>query len=565
VRTDAKRLQQILKNLLSNAFKFTEKGGVTVRAQIASDGWSRDHPVLSAAEQVVAFTIADTGIGISRENQKIIFEAFQQGDGSTSRKYGGTGLGLSISREIARLLGAEIALVSAPGEGSSFTLYLPVEFTHAQGDDKSAAAAALLPEAGIAAAPPADQALLDDRRQLDGSAPAILIVEEDIALAGLLLGIVRELGMKGVVVTRAREVLQLASDLRIDAISFDASPPDMDSWSLLDRLKHDPATRHIPVHVMSAQEQLGRGHSLGIFGFTGKPAEREELVAAFQRLKDFVERPERRLLVVGSGPNPGGLAALLGTLPGTSVATARHDGAVKAAGKAQPDCIVVDLSLAPVQGITFLRSLKAAGMRDDMPVIVHVPKKLSARNAAALQEAMPWINKRIVNDSDELLEEVTLFLHQRIDSLPGEIRDAIDRCGRTGAVFAGARIAIIDDDIRNIFSLTSVLEQYGVEVVHAEDGRSGIELVRSSPDLDLVLVDIMMPEVDGYETIKRIRGLGGDVCRLPLIAVTAKAMKGDRQKCLDAGASDYLAKPVDPDQLISKVRTWLQRMREAAE
>jgi signal transduction histidine kinase/CheY-like chemotaxis protein len=565
VFTDTLRLQQVLFNLLSNAFKFTEQGGVSVQARNATSGWSTDHPVLTRTGRVVAFTIADTGIGISPENQKIIFEAFQQGDGSTSRKYGGTGLGLSISREIARLLGAEIVLDSAPGKGSAFTLYLPVEFDAHLGQERLAVETAAPRLGEEAVTPLATPVLLDDRRQLDGSVPAILIVEHDVEYARTLLDVVRDLGMRGVVVQRAREVLQMATDLRIDGMVFDIGPPDMDGWSLLDRLKHDPATRHIPVHVVSAQEQFGRGRSLGVFGFTSKPAEREELSAAFQRLRDFIGRGERRLLLVGSGSNPGGLAELLGKLPNTAVTIARHDAAAKEIAAASPDSIVLDLSQAPVQGIAFLRRLKAVDGSEGTHVIVHAPKKLSARHAAALQEAMPWINKRIVGDDDALLDEVTLFLHQRVDELPAEIRASIERRGRKDAVLGGARIAIIDDDIRNIFSLTSVLEQYGVEVVHAEDGRSGIELVRASPDLDLVLVDIMMPEMDGYETIRRIRDLGGDLCRLPLIAVTAKAMKGDRQKCLDAGASDYLAKPVDPDQLISKVRTWLHRMREAAE
>ena len=563
ISTDTLRLQQVLFNLLSNAFKFTEKGGVTVRAALAEEGWSSDHPVLNRTDRVVAFSIADTGIGISPDNQKIIFEAFQQGDGSTSRKYGGTGLGLSISREIARLLGAEILLESTPGNGSTFTLYLPVEF-RGSGMQSGAAPAALM-EDGRDEALALDQALLDDRRQLDGSAPAVLVVAEDTAVARVLLDLTHEQGMKAVVAGRARDVLQLVRELPIDAIVFDISPSDLDGWNFVDRLKHEPATRHLPVHVISSQEQLGRGGSLGIFGFTGIPAEQAELLAALERLKGFLTRQGRRLLLVGSPADPHELGPRLGDLPDTTVTALSGAAAAEAAAEPDLDCVVVDLSLAPAQGIAFLRALATADVRDGLPVIVYAPKKLSARNAKVLQDPMPRIIRRVVAEAGALLEEATLFLHLRVDSLPRPLRDAVERRDRADTALAGARIAIIDDDIRNIFSLTSVLEQYDVEVVHAEDGRSGIELVRTTPNLDLVLVDIMMPEVDGYETIRRIRGLGGAVCRLPLIAVTAKAMKGDRQKCLDAGASDYLAKPVDPDQLVATVRSWLNRVREAAE
>jgi signal transduction histidine kinase/CheY-like chemotaxis protein len=566
IYTDALRLQQVLFNLLSNAFKFTETGMVSVRARVATDGWSKSHPVLATTEQVIAFTITDTGIGISPENQKIIFEAFQQGDGSTSRKYGGTGLGLSISREIARLLGAEITLESAPGQGSSFTLFLPVEIASARGQDAAANGASSRPwQDTVSAAPVAERAVQDDRRHLDGSAPVILIVEDDASFAGVLLNVVRELGMKGVVSEHAREVLQMASELQVDAISFDIGLPDMDGWGLLDRLKHDPATRHIPVHVISVEEQLPRGHGIGIFGFTRKPASREELLASFRRIKDLSERHERRLLLVGSGSDPDGLGALLGQLPDTSLRLVKHDDAVGEIATMGPDCIVVDLSRSQPRGIKFLRDVQQIAGADGPPVVVYAPNKIAAKSSDKLQAVMPAVNRRIVNNTDALLDTTTLFLHQKLADLPGEVVASLEKSKQSDVVFDGAKIAIIDDDIRNIFSLTSVLEQYNIEVVHAEDGRSGIELVRATPALDLVLVDIMMPEMDGYETIQHLRGLDGDLGRLPLIAVTAKAMKGDRQKCLDAGASDYLAKPVDPEQLIAKVRNWLHRVREAAE
>jgi signal transduction histidine kinase/DNA-binding response OmpR family regulator/HAMP domain-containing protein len=569
IYTDEMRLQQVLLNLLSNAFKFTSKGSVIVRGELATGGWSSDHPVLSRTDRVIAFAISDTGIGISRENQKIIFEAFQQADGSTSRKYGGTGLGLSICREIARLLGGEIKVQSKPGEGSIFTLYLPLDLQPIEASQQSAlsvaAQAAALETRTDAEAPdvPRPRPVVDDRAQLDGSAPAVLIVEDDVNFANVLLDAAHEAGMKAVMTGRGGDVLAMASKLPIDAISFDIGLPDVDGWALLDRLKHDVEARHIPVHVISVQEQRRRSLNMGVFGFTGKPAEREELLAAFHRLRDFAERSERTLLLVRSGSRNVGLDELLSGRPNVVIKPVKPGDARAEAETGRYDCIAVDLSTAPAQGIRFLQDLRGAAVPDGLPVIVYAPKKLSAKNAEALQAPMPLINRRIVDSRDALLNEAALFLHQRVADLPDQAQEAVQRMGREDPALEGTRVAIIDDDIRNIFSLTSVLEQYGVEIVHAEDGHSGVELVRTSSEIDVVLVDIMMPEMDGYETIRRIRSLGGGFERLPLIAVTAKAMKEDRQKCLDAGASDYIAKPVDPDQLISTIRAWLYRPREA--
>ncbi|MFC3230555.1 response regulator, partial [Marinibaculum pumilum] len=584
IYTDAMRLQQVLFNLLSNAFKFTHDGEVALTAQVAKDGWSPDHPVLSTSAQVIAFTISDTGIGISEDHQKIIFEAFQQGDGSTSRKYGGTGLGLSISREIAKLLGAEITLRSEAGKGSTFTLYMPIDLDPADSlSGSEPAPTRTLPPRSLpphnlptaetpppeAVALPAPSAAIDDRRKLDGSTPAVLIVEDDVGFANILLDIVRETEMKGVVIGRGREVLSMAREQRIDAISFDIGLPDMHGWALFDRLKHDIGTRHIPIHIISVQEQKMRGLEMGAFGFTGKPAERELLAASFTRLRDFVSRPARRLLVVGSGDM--GLAGVLDAGDRLQVQVVPRTEAMQAMQAEPVDCVVLDLTAAPAQGLKFLTALRDADLPGDpsgklegeLPVIVHTGTSLSARTAEALRAPMPWIVRRITAHRDTLIDEVAKNLHLPVAELGAEAQEAIDRVSRTDAALNGARIAIIDDDIRNIFSLTSVLEQHGVEVFHAEDGEGGIALVHDTAGLDMVLVDIMMPEMDGYETLRRLRRLGEPLGSLPLIAVTAKAMAEDRQKCLDAGASDYLAKPVDPEQLISTVRTWLYKAEAA--
>ncbi|WP_413740684.1 HAMP domain-containing protein [Sphingomonas sp. Sphisp66] len=439
IRTDEKRLQQIVLNLLSNAFKFTSQGSVTLSVRTVESGWSTNHPVLRGVDRAVEIAVTDTGIGIPKDKQKLIFEAFQQADGTTSRKYGGTGLGLSISREIARLLGGELQVRSIPGKGSTFTLFVPPQ----------AIAPATLPAPGSqprydnsgALAPPALPAtfeLSDDRDTLEG-APFVLIVEDDPTFASILLDIAHGQGLKGVISAAGAGTLSLARKLQPDAITLDLGLTDIDGFVLLDLLKHDPQTRHMPIHVISGADKLAQAIDLGATGVTEKPAEGEELAAVFKQLAATIEG--RRKTVV------------------------------------------------------------------------------------------------------ELVPEAEAAL-------------------RTVPELAGARILIVDDDIRNIYSLTSVLESYGVEVLHAERGADGIVILEQTPGIDIALIDIMMPEMDGYETMRQIRQRPA-LAALPLISVTAKAMKGDRQKCLDAGASDYIAKPVDIDLLLALLRVWIARSREA--
>jgi signal transduction histidine kinase/DNA-binding response OmpR family regulator/HAMP domain-containing protein len=436
IRTDEKRLQQVVLNLLSNAFKFTSEGSVTLAVRPASGGWSTHHPVLRYVDQAIEIAVIDTGIGIPKAKQKLIFEAFQQADGTTSRKYGGTGLGLSISREIARLIGGELQVRSTPGQGSTFTLFVPMEAiapaalpmgdAHVRYDNSGA----LVP-----GALPAQMEVTDDRDAL-GDSPFVLIVEDDATFASILLDIAREAGLKGVVSTAGAGTLALARKLQPHAITLDLGLSDIDGFVLLDLLKHDPHTMHMPIQIISGAEKLASAMNLGAFGITEKPAGAEQLAAVFARLADHIRH--------APPPQP---------VPET-----------------------------------------AGGMRP-------VPE------------------------------------------------------------LAGARILIVDDDIRNIYSLTSVLEGHGVEVLHAEGGREGIAILEQTPDVDIALIDIMMPEMDGYKTMKQIRARPA-LAELPLIAVTAKAMKGDRQKCLDAGASDYIAKPVDIELLLALLRVWLARSRE---
>jgi signal transduction histidine kinase/CheY-like chemotaxis protein len=438
IRTDEKRLQQVVLNLLSNAFKFTANGSVTLAVSEVTSGWSAHHPILRDARRAIAIAVTDTGIGIPKDKQKLIFEAFQQADGTTSRKYGGTGLGLSISREIARLLGCELQVRSAVGQGSTFTLFVPLEAVWSVALPAGAASVGYTNSgATVPNALANDMEVSDDREALDDS-PFALIVEDDPAFAAILLDIARKAGLKGVVATAGAGTLALARKLQPHVITLDLGLSDIDGLVLLDLLKHDPQTMHIPVQVISGAEKLRSALSLGALGVTEKPATSEQLADVFAEL-------------------------------------ARH-----------------------------VRDTQA-----DRPHVLATPNE----SGVALRAS------------------------------PG---------------LTGAKILIVDDDIRNIYSLTGVLESYGVEVLHAEAGRDGIALLELHPDIDVALIDIMMPEMDGYEAIRQIRARPG-IAGVPLIAVTAKAMKGDRQKCLDAGASDYIAKPVDIELLLALLRVGVAR------
>jgi signal transduction histidine kinase/HAMP domain-containing protein/DNA-binding response OmpR family regulator len=438
IRTDEKRLQQIVLNLLSNAFKFTSKGSVTLGVSCATAGWSPTHPALRSADRAIEISVTDTGIGIPEDKQKLIFEAFQQADGTTSRKYGGTGLGLSISREIARLLGGELQVRSKPGEGSTFTLYVPLEAVAESAPAGATPARYDNSGAVVPTALPAPFDVNDDRDEL-GNDPFVLIVEDDPTFATILLDAAHEARLKGVVSTAGAGTLGMARKLQPSAITLDLGLADIDGFVLLDLLKHDPDTSEIPIQVISGADRTGSVMEMGAAGVTEKPAARADLVKLFKTLGEEARRQK--------------------------------------------------------------------------------PRKRKKTGAPPANRRLPEL--------------------------------------------AGAKVLIVDDDIRNIFSLTSVLESHDVEVLHAERGKDGIVILEQTPGVDVALIDIMMPDMDGYETMKQIRQRP-ELADIPLIAVTAKAMKGDRQKCLDAGASDYIAKPVDIELLLALVRVWVARAREAA-
>jgi HAMP domain-containing protein/signal transduction histidine kinase/DNA-binding response OmpR family regulator len=550
--TDDKRLQQIIKNLLSNAFKFTEHGHVKLSVSRARSGWNTGNDHLNKSGQVLAFKVEDTGIGIPEDKQRIIFEAFQQADGTTSRKYGGTGLGLSISREITRLLGGELSVESTPGQGSTFTLFVPLNFSPAV-QPASLQRSGPMPRPSISYSEPdiIREAIEDDRDHIEPGDGVVLIVEDDPRFAAILLSLVRETGFKGVVTAEGGAAPALARRFGPDAIMLDIGLPDMDGLALLDMLKHTPATRHIPVHLISADDQRGLGLSMGAFGFTHKPVEREVVVSTLTSVKDFVARADRRVALIGGEGEAADM--LRQTFESVEIATDLK-AVLDRSPEDRPGAVVVE---AGAVGAGEMIELLRQSDRIVDPVVVYAASDLASEDERQLRLAVFGGLVRLARMPDQLIDQVSLLLHEPIESLPAPARAKLNQARLVDPVLTGKRVLVIDDDIRNIFSLASALEEYGVEMQYAESGRAGLEVLAKEP-VDIALVDIMMPDMDGYETIREIRSKDS-LTDLPVIAVTAKAMKGDRQKCIQAGASDYVSKPVDIDHLISVIRVSLQR------
>ena len=566
VVTDSKRLQQVLKNLLSNAFKFTEVGGVRLSVSQARSGWTEGHPILDNAASVVAFEVSDTGIGIPFEKQRIIFEAFQQADAGTSRKYGGTGLGLAISRELASLLGGEIQLRSAPGRGSTFVLYLPQTYV---GPSTSIAApvdgrsrSSVSPTQQLTVSGVAEhqaERISDDRDNLQPDDAILLIVEDDLHYARVLCDLSRDKGFKVLVATRGAEALALAKEYHPTAVSLDVFLPDMLGWTVLNHLKQDPATRHIPVQMLTLDEDRHHGLARGAFAFVTKPTTTEGLEMALSRIKEYSAPRRKRLLVVEDNPAEQlSIKELLGyeDIDVTVVATGAQ--AVQIVGEQAFDCVVLDLRLPDISGFDVLESFRDTPSLSDLPVVVFTGKELSPEEDARLHSLARSVVVKGVESPERLLDETALFLHRVVADLPVEKQRLLDRLHHSDDALVGKKVLVVDDDVRNIFALSSVIERRGMTVITAGTGREAIAKLESTPDIAIVLMDIMMPEMDGYETMQVIRQ-NSSFRRLPIIALTAKAMKGDREKCLEAGASEYLAKPVNTEQLLSSLRVWLHR------
>jgi hypothetical protein len=526
---------------------------------------------LNRAKDVIAFSVTDTGIGIPSDKQRIIFEAFQQADGTTSRKYGGTGLGLSISREIARMLGGEIRVLSTPGEGSTFTLYLPrnytptaLQMTHEKQKEMRTRAAdwklvdaidaeALLTEATV---------ISDDRNDIQEGDRIVLIVEDDINFARILLDLAREKGFKGLVATTGSTALALAHKYKPTAITLDIRLPDRDGWTVLDRLKHDARTSYIPVHIITVEEQRQRALQQGAFTHLQKPVSHEDLSSAFEEIADFTARRVKKLLVVEDDDvQRMSVVELIGNGDVHTTAVATGKEALAALKEQQFDCMVLDLRLPDMSGFDLIEKLQNELGRYDLPIIVYTGKELTRKEELHLKRVADAIIVKEASSPERLLAETALFLHRVEANLPEQQRQMLEKVHRNDPVLASRKVLLVDDDVRNIFALTSVLEAHNMDVVHAENGYEGIELLKANPDVEVVLMDIMMPEMDGYEAITAIRKMER-FKDLPIIALTAKAMKSDRDRCIEVGASDYISKPLDVDQLLSLLRVWLYRQDE---
>ncbi len=571
VTTDIKRLQQVLKNLLSNALKFTERGSVSLQIKRATSGWQHDHPVLRHAESVIAFSVQDTGIGIPLEKQRIIFEAFQQADGTTSRKYGGTGLGLSISRDLANLLGGEIRLHSIPGVGSTFTLYLPAKYTpvtvHRVEGRSLTTRATMFPTDPLVSTTRVKPSLLtqvdreDDRDNITPGDRILLVIEDDGTYARILLDAAHEKNFKVLMASRGDMGVALTRKFQPSAVMLDIGLPDTTGWSVLDQLQHDPDLRHIPIHILSVHEDRRRGLALGAASYCYKTDGPDALENALRRVLETSEQAGRDVLAINAdeGMRRDIEQALGGT--GTHITWSLSvNDALEELHSRNFDCVIVCAGTEETDVSDSLMELQKAA-EGDLTLIIYAPshgKDFPDENLMPLREGTVI---REANSAEHLLSELTRILHIPEHTLPEPQRVKLDKYRQVDEELAGARVLIVDDDVRNIFALTSILERHQIQVLHAENGRAGIDMLMSTPDIDVVLMDIMMPGMDGYETIRAIREQ--ETLRdLPIIAVTAKAMKGDREKCIESGASDYIAKPVDLDQLFSLIRIWIYDRRQ---
>ena len=556
IETDRQRLEQVLKNLLSNAFKFTEKGKVRLE-------------ITPAGSDAVAFAVTDTGIGVPREQQEAIFEAFRQADGTISRRYGGTGLGLSISRELSRLLGGSIALESKPGKGSTFTIVVPVTYDPARVPGREplpprAETSNAVEHPPAPRAPPSLKAVDDDRDSLAGARRVLLVVEDDDRFASIVRDLSREMGFQCLVASTAEEALKLARRFKPSAVVLDVGLPDESGLMVLDRLKRDDATRHIPIHVISANDHSQTALSLGAIGYLVKPVKREALAEVLKTLESKLASTVRRVLIVEDDPvqrEAVGKLLSSGDVETVGVGTAAE--CLEKLREQTFDCMVLDLSLPDASGFSLLETLSQDGDHAFPPVIVYTGHDLSADDEQRLRRYSSSIIIKGAKSPERLLDEVSLFLHQVVSELPPEQQKMIQKARNRDAMLEGRRVLIVEDDIRNVYSLTNVLEPRGAVVEIARNGQEAIDaLNRSAEDpsraIDLVLMDVMMPVMDGLTAARAIRE-DARWAKLPILMLTAKAMPDDQAKCIAAGANDYMAKPIDVDKLLSLVRVWMPR------
>jgi signal transduction histidine kinase/DNA-binding response OmpR family regulator/CHASE3 domain sensor protein len=549
IRSDPQRLNQILKNLLSNAIKFTEKGKVEISMH-------------KYGESNIVISVSDTGIGIPKEKQESVFEAFQQADGGTSRKYGGTGLGLSISREFAKLLGAEIQLNSKPNEGSIFSVVLPLEIKQENEPVKTS-----LVRRDILHSAQTEKeekylnfpSLEDDRDVIKNEDKVVLIIEDDLKFASILLKQAHEKGFKCLSAVTGEDGLAMALKYKPNAIILDLNLPGIKGESVLSELKDNPATRHIPVHIMSVNERSMETIRGGAIEYLMKPIDKKDLDDAFSRIESFVNRKMKNLLIIEDDQNSRkAIIKLIGNGDVKCLEAGTGKEALNVYLNNHIDCIVLDLGLPDMNGSELIRELERIKDHSMPPIIIYTGKELTKAENEELEKYAETIIIKGVKSEERLLDETALFLHRTITNLPQSKQVIINNLHDKEAVFHSKKILLTDDDMRNVFALSKILRERGMEVIKAENGKNALEVLSRNPDIDLILMDIMMPEMDGYEAIKKIR-LQEKFKNLPIIALTAKAMKDDKQKCIDAGANDYITKPVDVERLLSLMRVWLSK------
>ncbi|WP_026899025.1 response regulator [Daejeonella oryzae] len=554
--TDKMRLEQILKNLLSNALKFTSKGSITLKI------WQNEN------KKLVHFSVIDTGIGISEDKQQLVFEAFQQADGSTRRRFGGTGLGLSISRELAKLLGGEIKLVSKPGAGSEFTVSVPVSKPVAE----EIIAITKMPEPDVTpvtissleikkaenfTVPVIPEEIQDDRNSLEEGDKIILIIEDDTLFAKALLDYTRKQGFKGIVRVRGDEGLPSAIQYQPLAILLDIQLPIKDGWMVMEELKANPKTRHIPVHIMSSMEMKKESLLKGAIDFINKPVALEQMNQIFNRIQEVISRNPKKVLIVEENPKHAkALGFFLSNFNINSEISESVSGGIGLLNKKEVDCVILDMGLPDKNGYEVLDRVKKSPGMEHLPIIVFTGKNLSKAEESRIKQYADSIVVKTAHSYQRILDEVGLFLHVVQDNNQDQISLKQQNLGALQEVLNNKTVLVADDDVRNIFSLTKALEKHGMNVISATDGKEALLKLQENPEIDIVLMDMMMPEMDGYESTRLIRK-DPKFKNLPVLAVTAKAMMGDREKCIQAGASDYISKPVDIDQLSSLLRVWL--------
>jgi CheY-like chemotaxis protein/CHASE3 domain sensor protein len=549
ISTDSQRLNQILKNLLSNAIKFTEKGSVSINIE-------------RNTETTLSISVSDTGIGIPENKQLAIFEAFQQADGGTSRKYGGTGLGLSISRELAKLLESEIKLRSILNEGSTFSLIIPFEIQHTLEPVRS-----FLEKEPILYKHLSENdiqylnypSITDDRNSITKDDKVVLIIEDDLKFASILLNQANNKGFKCLSAATGEDGLLLASKYKPQAIILDMGLPGINGQQVLTELKANPTLRHIPVHIISANEHSLETIKEGAFEYLMKPIEKKDIEETFSRIENCISRKIKNLLIVEDNENSRkAMCLLIGKGDVKCFEAGNGKDALMMYQRNHFDCIILDIGLPDMSGFELLYKFENLSSHKIPPIIIYTGKELTKEENNELQKYAESIIIKNVKSEERLLDETALFLHRTINNLPKSKPQFINILHDKVAVFHEKKILLVDDDTRNVFALSKILKERGMEIVQAENGINALEMLDSKPDIDLVLMDIMMPEMDGYEAMRRIR-TQGRFRNLPIIALTAKAMKDDKQMCINAGANDYIAKPIDVERLLSLMRVWLSK------